>query len=1171
MKTTYFLKSTGVIFSVFILSLWTSCTNPFGKISTVNIKAADLSWDHANYDYGSLNLGFANTATFTLANEGSYAATGCNNIVLSDNINFSLVANNCTNSNMAIGDKCTVNIESHPITDGTKNLTISRLCNGNNDIKQVATQIKATGVSAKLSVSPLLNSFGTVTVGSNSVSQVFTFINSGTAAATFCGLAFVDDPTNFSITADTCGALNLNNGSSCDVSVRSNPTSVGSKSTTLYRSCTIGGTATTTVNQITVTGISPLAPILAWSPTSYSFGNIYAGLNSSNQTFTLSNSGNLAASGCTAPVISDGTNFTILSDTCSSANLNTSSNCNIQVRANPVSVGFKTATVSRNCTVGGTVATTSNAITVNGVAPADWFQEYNILNMGLVNVGANSNLFSYYFRNPNASAFTGCSIPVLSNTTDFSIVSDDCGLSNLSAYSLCTVKVRSNPLSVGNKSSTLSRSCAETNGAIPISLDSIAVASSVTTQISVGALDACALQSNGTIKCWGANWYGVAGNGTVNSSTSVVMSPVLVSGISTATHVSVGGGSACAVLADNTVRCWGYNSNGQLGDGTGTNRSTPVAVTGLSNANWVGVGSNTACAILTDQTVKCWGSNTGDGTANTRPTPVVTLALSGVSKISVGGNVNCALKSDGTVKCWGYNANGQVGDGTQIDRRTPTSVLGITTAIDLAVGGNHGCVILNDNSIKCWGANSLNQIGDGTSTDRTSPVLVSGITDAIQVTSSSSFTCAKLINNSVKCWGDNHLGYLGDKTSVVRTSPVVVDSMTNMQRISSGGEHSCALMNDNSVKCWGFNGYGRLGDGTSHYKTIPTRVVGVSSAVIVSEGQSHTCTLILGGTVKCWGRNDQGQLGDGTGLDSFAPVTVLGINNAVSVASGTEHTCAVLSDTTVKCWGKNTNGQLGNNSVINSNSPVVVTSLTNASKVSGGNAHTCAILNDNTVKCWGNNTYGQMGDNTFVQKLTAVSVSGILNATMITIGQYHSCALLSDTTIKCWGANWYGQLGDNTTNQGSVPVVVGGVTSVVDVNAGGTNTCWVISAGSVYCLGYNYGVFKANLSTNITNATKVSVGFYSQVCVMISDGTVKCGGNYNNYYGELGNGLIRYANQSYIIDTALNQSDTISMGIGPYRQHRCVINSSNQVMCNGNNVYSTLGYDEFRLHTVSGL
>jgi hypothetical protein len=118
---------------------------------------------------------------------------------------------------------------------------------------------------------------------------------------------------------------------------------------------------------------------------------------------------------------------------------------------------------------------------------------------------------------------------------------------------------------------------------------------------------------------------------------------------------------------DNTVRCFGQNYSGGLGDGTYVTRLSPVAVVGLSNVVQIRTGSGHTCAVLQGGTVSCWGANQylGTGQTSNQPLPVQVPGLSGVVEVSTSlGSHTCVLLSDDSVKCWGENANGQIGDGT---------------------------------------------------------------------------------------------------------------------------------------------------------------------------------------------------------------------------------------------------------------------------------------------------------------------------------------------------------------------------------------------------------------------------------------------------------------------------------------------------------------------------
>ena len=188
----------------------------------------------------------------------------------------------------------------------------------------------------------------------------------------------------------------------------------------------------------------------------------------------------------------------------------------------------------------------------------------------------------------------------------------------------------------------------------------------------------CALVTSGGVKCWGNNYYGQLGNGTYNNWPA----PVDVSGLNGGvTAISAGEQHTCALNGDGSIKCWGYNYWGQLGDGTIDDRITPVDVSGLNGgATAVAADGFHTCA-LAGGAVKCWGKNDvgqiGDGTTTTRLAPVDIVELnSGVTEIAAGQAHTCALTDNGGVRCWGDNDYGQIGDGSTAYRYTPTDVIG---------------------------------------------------------------------------------------------------------------------------------------------------------------------------------------------------------------------------------------------------------------------------------------------------------------------------------------------------------------------------------------------------------------------------------------------------------------------------------------------------------------
>jgi alpha-tubulin suppressor-like RCC1 family protein len=243
-------------------------------------------------------------------------------------------------------------------------------------------------------------------------------------------------------------------------------------------------------------------------------------------------------------------------------------------------------------------------------------------------------------------------------------------------------------------------------------------------QIAAGGSHTCALTAAGGVKCWG------------NLTMTPEDVPGLTSGV---IAIAAGYMHTCAIVGDvasgGGVQCWGANDTGQLGNGTTTSSSAPVAVQGLSSgvtaisAGGAPVDRFTSgghtCAVTTAGAVKCWGWNDegqlGDGTTIDRLAPVNVAGLaSGVQDVAAGDKHTCALTggaagSTAGVRCWGQNRYGQLGVGSTENYPTPVQVGGFTGSVQsIAAGGAHTCAVTEEGGLKCWGRNAAGQLGNFT-------------------------------------------------------------------------------------------------------------------------------------------------------------------------------------------------------------------------------------------------------------------------------------------------------------------------------------------------------------------------------------------------------------------------------------------------------------------------
>jgi PKD repeat protein len=353
---------------------------------------------------------------------------------------------------------------------------------------------------------------------------------------------------------------------------------------------------------------------------------------------------------------------------------------------------------------------------------------------------------------------------------------------------------------------------------------------------------------------------------------------------------TAGGGS----LPSGAPWAWGYNSSGQVGDGTTTDRLSPVTVSGLSGVAAFAGGEAFSLALKSDGTVAAWGYNfagqLGNGTWTTSSVPVAVSGLTGVTKIAAGRNHSLAIKNDGSLWAWGYNSKGQLGNGGS-NSNVPVVVAGLTGVTAVEAGDEHSIALKSDGTVWTWGGNTNGQLGNGTSGSGSNPTpqQVASLSNVRAVSAGYSYCLALKYDGTVWAWGYNYNGQLGDGTTTQRTTPVQVNGLTNVVAIAAGYAGSLALKDNGTVWAWGWNGAS-----TESHVPVLMEPYPNAEAAEVAAGYLFAMIRLTDGTVWTWGRNTHGQLGDGTTTWRNTPVQVTGLGYATSISAGDYHALATV-------------------------------------------------------------------------------------------------------------------------------------------------------------------------------------------------------------------------------------------------------------------------------------
>ncbi len=702
-------------------------------------------------------------------------------------------------------------------------------------------------------------------------------------------------------------------------------------------------------------------------------------------------------------------------------------------------------------------------------------------------------------------------------------------------------------------------------------------------------------------------------------------------------HVSkvvTGLNNTCAVKSDGGLKCWGYSAQGRsglpdmnIGDEPAEMGDNLVSVAMPTGRTAIQVDSAiySACALLDNGKVVCWGqdserrlgSDSGDvgGFPNQTGDNFYQLDFGpgrSALKISMFNDHGCALLDDATIRCWGQNSSGQLGIGSTTDKYvSELSAVDLgagRSAKDVQAGGNFTCALLDNDQVKCWGAGGGGRLGYEDTATRGKvatdmgdnlPTINFGTGRSVKKLSVGWVSsCVILDNDETKCWGDNNYYTLasgnsygedtGDEAGEMGDGLMAIDFGTGRyaKEVRVSNAHSCALLDNDLVKCWGhYDNYGALGIPRGNTIGNSLSDLGDNLAYVdfgrdgsdnllpvskISIGNLVTCALLQNGDYKCIGLNDTGTLGYGHRVDLGSDSNDLG-NNLAAIDLGTgrsaqnlshvfsKHQCIILDDSSVKCWGRDSAsggyGFLGTENSHQGANSGDIASLTNVDlgtsrstkDISYNYNIACSILDNDKVKCFGAQgsqdpagygqadyigaLFGDWGDN-----LSEVPLPNDKNIIKVLTLNGVICYLFDDFNVSCMGNNGNGRLGlelPTNTHRGTASGHWGSNMQMIDFGA----------------------------DQRVLNI----FGASGHMCAILSDFRTKCWG-YDNGYGMLGNG---YNTGTTIGDTVGEMGDNLAyVNVGTNRRvvdmslsddNTCALLDDDSVKCWGGSTYKQNG------------
>jgi alpha-tubulin suppressor-like RCC1 family protein len=343
----------------------------------------------------------------------------------------------------------------------------------------------------------------------------------------------------------------------------------------------------------------------------------------------------------------------------------------------------------------------------------------------------------------------------------------------------------------------------------------------------------------------------------------------------------------------------GWNSNGQLGDGTLLDGAIPRAISFVNEFAQVSAGERNTLFIKTNGTMWSCGRNVGaigngsfDDVSVTPPVQIGTGFT--WTDVSCGYQYGLAVRQDGTLWAWGRtDNNGSLGDGTTTASASPIQIGTDTNWSKVYAGERHSMAIKTNGTLWAWGSNDWGYLGDGTQTGRNSPVQIGTGTDWASIALGDRHSLGIKTNGTLWAWGYNDQGQVGDGTSGnFRTSPVQIGTGTNWKSVAAGDFHSIALKTDGTLWSWGYGGNSALGQGNTTTYLVPTQIGTATDWDILASSKgatNHHHAVKANGAIYGWGANANYNLGDATTTLRPAPVLISAPLNTVHIVDGYSH------------------------------------------------------------------------------------------------------------------------------------------------------------------------------------------------------------------------------------------------------------------------------------------